>query len=545
MTLDGFLAFLALAAAIYAVVPPVQRLRAKLTFWLQVPLALAALVLTLYLEFFPSLGQPCPAALGPNCRWLTFQQESSFTPPQAAFVVVLTWMALAWLIHHVARPGAASIASMAELVDDLVYERRFAEAIALIEPHLALIGDAAKRRLPLQRWHDRVASYGAEGWYLDILLPGKKPRPERPKGTLMRRWHQVLGRLASLVPAQRRAEEAAANILRVLYRSADFRRFIAEMRPYFGIALLRVEHYERGDFSDAFFTDLMSIRGSVLYQELEQVQVDTGRDGYVFPETLRLLRFLFGDARTAEALGVWRPVAEYALRRLRPGEDDAYVAYLNGPSTGFDDERWRDTVFTTIHFFDVMVPAAARQGVEWHMWLYYMPIIVDRLVALYDTSNPAVDRSSEFPTRSARLIYEIFDSLGSWVRLVGDLPDGSPHREVPQPGRSDNGKIPASAAAALGRCMRTIALSDELGEKFATYMFEVVLRDIKGLASEGVQGQMRTYLIASILQPNHGPAEPAYGDRLAELWMDVDPMLRYDVEDFEEAFRKAHPGTLP
>jgi len=40
------------------------------------------------------------------------------------------------------------------------------------------------------------------------------------------------------------------------------------MRPYFAIHLLRLDLYGKHDFSHAFFGDLISDTGSVLYQEL-------------------------------------------------------------------------------------------------------------------------------------------------------------------------------------------------------------------------------------------------------------------------------------
>ena len=46
MTLDGFLSFLALFIAFYAIVSPVTRLRAQLHLGIQVPLALLAITIT-------------------------------------------------------------------------------------------------------------------------------------------------------------------------------------------------------------------------------------------------------------------------------------------------------------------------------------------------------------------------------------------------------------------------------------------------------------------------------------------------------------------
>ena len=86
MTLDGFLSFLALFIAFYAIVSPVTRLRAQLHLGIQVPLALLAITLVLYFEFFSLVSQPCRLPSVEACTWLVFPKDASFTPPQAAFL---------------------------------------------------------------------------------------------------------------------------------------------------------------------------------------------------------------------------------------------------------------------------------------------------------------------------------------------------------------------------------------------------------------------------------------------------------------------------
>ena len=52
MTLDGLLGALALGAALFALVPAVQRLRVSLVLPLQMLVAVTALLAILYLEFY-------------------------------------------------------------------------------------------------------------------------------------------------------------------------------------------------------------------------------------------------------------------------------------------------------------------------------------------------------------------------------------------------------------------------------------------------------------------------------------------------------------
>ena len=157
-------------------------------------------------------------------------------------------------------------------------------------------------------------------------------------------------------------------------------------------------------FRTAYFSAVLSDAGSVLYQELKQNQNIDFLEGYYFPESNPLLHFLFSDVHTAEKLAVWKPIGETVLRLLRPDESTDLVIRLNGSAEGFEEECWKSPIYAGIFFFDLMVTAAAYQGVQWHMWLYYFPYIIERLEEIYDTSNPSVDTSDEFPTCCARLI---------------------------------------------------------------------------------------------------------------------------------------------
>lgn len=549
MTLDGFLTFLTLAVAIYALVPPVTRLRAKLGFPVQFVIATSALLLVLYFEFFGLVGQPCPSGLGAVCRILELPPGRSQAPQQLAFLVVLLWMLVAWTVHRISKPGPRTLPSMNKLVNDLVYERQFAEALKLVEPSLSLVECAAKRRLRLQRWHDYVEAIRAKRHRFYTLISGSVYDAERIEaawGWMPARLRRVIGGLSALIPAQRRAEDAAKDIVRVLFNSQELRVYISKIRPYFALALLRVDLFGRHDFSDAYFTALISDQHSVLYEELIQNQNSSSRDGYYIPKSNRLLHFLFDDPDVAKQLDVYRPIAEHLLKLTRQDEHPEFVSLLNKGAQDFHDEQWKNPMFVGMFFFDVMVSAAAHKGVEWHMWLYYFPHFVERLVDTYDTSDPSVKDDDEFPTRGARLIYEAIDLLGRWVALISYLPEGAHHRRI-QPvdvAQGDNGNIPVSAARALGSCMATIASSSSISHDFAEYIHYSILRRIEGLGQEGDPGALRSYLIQSVVKGGQRTVDHTYGQKLARFWREADHVLCSTLGDYEAALKAEYPGAI-
>jgi len=538
VTLDGFLTVLGLAAAVYAVVPAVPRLRAGLALVIQGPVAVLAVTLALYFEFFSLLSRPCALPWSSVCAAITLQPQG-LQPTQIAFLVVLIWLPLAWIIHKLARPGPGTLPAIGRLVDEMIYEQRFAELITFIEPYLPFIAAAAGRDLPLQRLSDQCArwrrgpSTRAE-WpkppFLDALEPETAPQPLG-----WRRFLPLVGHLGAWLPSQARAEDAASDIVRALLNDPGLRKFTVEMRPYFGLPLMKLSAGRPDDFAEQFLTDLIAHRGSALYRELEQNQNLSGLRRYHIPERNRLLTFLLTDARMAERLSAYRPIGEHTLKMLRPGQDITYLQRLNHKPERFDDECWQDPVWAALFFFDIMIKEAAFQDIAWHMWLYYVPLIVDGLVANHDETGEGVDPSDEHPTIGTFLIYRAFDMVGSWVALIEDLPATSVHRLVPT-GRDQNGNIPQSAAIALGRCLATVLLSDRVGGSFKTYLMTVVARDVKGLPKAS---PIREALIRSIFSGGIDFSKTSYAPRLRTAFGAIDFLLRSDVEDLAAAIAAA------
>jgi hypothetical protein len=544
MSLDGFLTFLTLVVAIYSFASPVARLRLRLGMGGQLPLALIAFTLVIYLELFQTLSLPCPMLLGSVCERLEFTNETTLTPPQVAFLVVIIWMVMAFSIHFSSRLGPKSLPAMSRLVDELSHERRFADLLTFITPNLNLIDRAARRKLPLQKLHDWLLKLGGFGFasIADLLAEHEKNKLNR--GEKMERLVSVvkkgIGRFAALVPAQHGRENAANNICRTLFRSEELRRYIVELRPQAAIPLLGVEHYEKYDFSKAFFGDLIADVGGALYQELKNNDQLEGA-GFYFPPQNRILHFLFSDVRIAEKLQVWKPVGDCALYVLRDDAPEDLINRLNGRPDNFEVERWDDPLFGSICFFDLMVTTAAVKGVEWHMWLYYFPLFVERLEEIYDVSNPSVSEEDEFPTRSARLIYEMFRAMGDWVGISTKLPASSPHLRVLEGFGLHNDNIPASASIALGRCLRTVIMSERIGIKFAAYMHDVVMMDIKGIWRGANVDHIRAFFIQAVVHGGDGQLDENYGQRLATFFSMTDHILRHDVSDYKKALQHAYP----
>lgn len=531
MTLDGFLTFLGLAAAVFAIIPPVARLRIRLQLVPQAILAGAALVLALYFEFFQFVSLPCLPAFQMVCDGLVIQPGAAFTPAMAAFLVVLVWMLLACLVAICLPPSQRSIRAMADLVEQLFHQQRYGEAVDFVQPHLGFLERAQNRKL----WNQKSTD-----WLTGKRIPDLEEWLSDPdRAERKRRWLTPFRVLSRGISGGEHAQEHAERILNSLYMSRQFMDYAALQRPSVTAVLLTLDAHQRFDFSNRLLASLASSPGSRLYEEVERNAKYEGLGDNLVVGHNFILRAYFLDASVAETLAAWKPIGDFVIDYIR-GDDAVVRAKLNGKSDGFDQRKWRDPVAFAIAYFDLMIRSAFSQDIKDHMWLAYLDHFVDELVEIYDATGPEIDQGDEFPTWNAHLIYECINTLGHWVQFTRKAPEGSVHRGFPGSLHQGSAGIPANAARSLGTCLYHVLQSHCVGDTFAMYMVECVLRDIRYLVQPGDE-EARKFLIRSIVTGGGRDNAHDYGARLAHLLGGIDYILLNDVPDFLAAARLAHP----
>lgn len=534
MTLDGFITFLGLIAAALAIVSPVTRLQLGMAAR---RLSLSSVLFTaaiLYFEFFDLLAIRCPGFLGTACPVL--DKGGPVSPQQAAFIVVFVWLIL--LAGILRRPSISlnSLVALERLVAQLAQSGRYADLVEVVEKSVPFIDDCAAGELAFQRRRSRLRGPPPIP-RLPVRLANQDPEPDPVPPSPLAKLVAALKRdYVALLPSDARPREAAERILQTLLRSGPVVDWIAEHRPHFGAKLLSLRSHKVGEFSDRFLANLIAHPGSALYDEVQDNQ-NLDRCGYVLAEHNEVLRALLLDARVAERLEAYRPIGEHVLGVLSAVNAPIYTSSLNLPFDNHWDERgrWRDQTFVAIRYFDILVQAAACQDIHWHMWLYYLPHFVERLEALYE--EPADDNGfGEFPTRAAKLIYVAIDTLANFVAVAGKVREGSIHR-APENARVDheNGNIPKSAALALGICMRTIILSDRIGQRVQRTLLSAALSPLRDPYLRAEHDRLRTVLIESIVAGGIIGGGAPYLARLRERFAQEDHPWRDELDDFRAA----------
>lgn len=478
MTLETLVAIIALLCAVYAVIPRARRLeirfRLHATDWLLIVILLIAVHVML---FYPLLQE---------IRLVPKWPFSPLTPAQSAYFLVLIVGLLLFIRVSRARLLRRQIFALQSLVEELIQSNNFAELLALLEKNLRQISKIQRQDFHLLRikrhlikvrtkpddlnWEDVIARYR--------VGQSTEGIQERPKRQHLRKLIQsVLWVFVRFVPEHSEHATAAQWLMRRVMLSGKVVTAIAANRPYFALSLLDLELYEKHDFLDLYFRSLLSDQHSILYFELgsnRNVGVD---HNYYVPESNRLLFYLFSKAKRAEELAVWRPVGEYLIWYLDQLVGQPETDPYNRPIGDFEERgKWGSPLFAGIFFFDIMVSSSLRQGVTWHMWLYYFTHFVDRIVRNLRPIQDLVDPLLEWPTPYHYLLYKIFETLTDWIEASRAIPKDQENVTIHEsPGSHENGNIPKSAVFALTDCIRKIALADRMSPRFKKYLMDIVL----------------------------------------------------------------------
>ena len=90
--------------------------------------------------------------------------------------------------------------------------------------------------------------------------------------------------------------------------------------------------------------------------------------------------------------------------------------------------------------------------------------------------------------------------------------------------------------------MMTIAMSERLGDKFAGYIYEVVMRTVNDLRRDSDVGHFRSFLIQSIVNGGQNQFNNNYGRRLAMLKDKVDHVIWDHIDDYQAVLEQTYPN---
>lgn len=530
MTLDGFLTFLSICIAAYALVTPASRLRLRLLWGLPLLISVTSLFLTIYLILFDKIQQPCPPQLGLACELLDISRLPISANDIAFFFVLLSSLALFAALQR-KRISRSALTTLEKTIAELVAEDRYKEAVELFQPNLALLKRASSNQLALSKLRNRLRLLNPRNHdFFDRIAPVKTAPP-------LLRWISVFYKG---LPDGKRAADASSNIYSSIANSPGAISYIAKRKPVLGLEMQFWPEFESAEFSEKLYEFWLNDSSSFYFRELTKPRSGSFNSNYEFGPDAPLHHKLFTDFTTYPQPNTWSPVGDNLIKMLRSYEYSGYIQRLNEPFLSTEKERTNDRTLVSKDFFDTMVRSAAHHGSDDHMWLMYLGYAADAILEIYDDTHPKFDPNEEFANRAEYILYELFLCLTGWAfELASELPDDNPNISgTVKYGDRDYDTIPKSAANCLASSFRRLVEHDKIRFDYKVYIAEVIFRGLGRMGSEENIQSIKDYSIECLLTPSmHGSVED-YINTLKSIWHDMDHTIRADASEFEDQLSK-------
>lgn len=519
---SGILTILGLVAAVFAIIPRERRLDLSIRIsnldWLIIA---ATLILVHYIIYFPVLKELGLAFELGNWRY-GFNEENTIYLIFLGLGIFLIFRA------RVSKITRSNIDSANDLFEQLLLEEKYGELTTLTDKHINNISKIYKSESHLNRIAKIIRPtesfslyMGIEKpTYLDNFLPNQ------------RIW------ISSLIERNDEKKEIAENILRRLVNNVGFVRHLSISRPYLGIKIIETDTYFTEDFVNNFICNLMENEASIYFYELEGTQNLISHNRYGLSKNNKLLYYLFNEVKISENLGIYKPIGDKVCNLL--DYDKKLIARYNEPlGIYYESKRFKCPIDSSVHFFDIMILESMHQGIQWHMWLYYFPVFVEKLLNKLDPSSE-VDFYSEWPTPFHYILYHIVSAMIGWLEEYSNVGNKAPLQMDDEGLNHDNGSIPKSTALALGNIVFMIISSPSVSNQFKEYMLEIVFRDIRDMARNKDQQQLNRVLMKSILRNGfHNELKVNYITELNIRYQNIDHVIRSELKEFEKLLDSA------
>lgn len=476
MSFDSLIAVAAFVLAVYAIAPRPRQLAFWLRCtWLEWMIVILALVIIHLLLLFPShLVIQCIAS------------PAHLEPNQLAYLVLLGAIICIVILRSQSRIPVRNLPKLREYVQQLLALEEF-RALA---PLLGAQMDALVRIADEERLSDN-----------DRLTPH------------------------------------SSYILQSALTHPGFIHAIARHYPDFGIRAMKLEHHEY-EFTDGFLRAMLGRESSLLASEIKQNQNVASDGGFRLDPRNRLLHSLFHDASFAERRAVYRPIGDAMLGELhalaREGANDPYVWDMD--QSFREREQFRLPLFVGLRFFEIMIWCSLRQGIRWHMWLYYFPHFTKAICHNCDRHPDGYYETTEWPSRYCYLLYEMIHGLAAWATSVThDAINAAIPPLVSTLGDHQNDSIPKSSIIAMGECLDTIVRSETIPIRFQKALLGTAVRTFYMLRP---CANVERYAEVTLNVLMH-PRSPEYVTRITEVVEDMDTFHynRSHIDEIEERVR--------
>jgi hypothetical protein len=268
-----------------------------------------------------------------------------------------------------------------------------------------------------------------------------------------------------------KAPASRATTERVLLDS-HFTEQYAKLNPELGIRIIGDEQADipREEFTKAFLTGLHNDESSILYHEIENNRNGEG-SRYDIERENRLIRTLFSDCAVAKDVLAWKGIGDNTQQIL----DELY----RSPDPYSDRRKrfslmndgtlvFRDPLFVSVRFFDIMVTEAVYQNIDHHMWIGYFDGFTKKICRNYELGDHA-DPTAEFPNDYSYILNEMVEVLTKIIGFAISDSD-SVRTAASRPDINHESDIIKTCIRNLFICHSHILTADEIPAQFKQYL---------------------------------------------------------------------------
>lgn len=514
----GLLTVLGLVVAVWALLPDERRLdfRLRLSWWDRsiVVLALVVVHVLSYQSVWDQLGGP--ALFGP-WKW-------GFNAENTSYLILLAATVYVWWRSRSAGLRSSKITLFREQAERLLYERKYTQLVFVLEAHFAALVRAYEGDHMLPRLRRFLLAAPMPGLTIDASgnLDVVATRP--------RLWRRLIAPLARPLPTGEDREDAAHDVLRRVLLSRDFVEEIVRVRPYFALDVLRHEFREQWDFVELLVRSLLRNTSSALYFEIENNQNVRSDHRYYLKAQNRFIHFFLADARVAEKLRVYYAFVNFALEELTRLSQDPESDRYRKPLQGYrEHEQWRSPLFCVIRWYDIMVAEALHQGIEWHVSLYRLPEITEKILSNLAGRDESRDEHSEWKTPYHYILYEIIRCISAWTESLRFIPPGQKNVTLASENLDhENSNVAKSALLVLGEVFRRVIPSPSVDDWFKAYLLRIALETLRELSGRPATLPFARVMTAALAQGGVFPISnrTEYHKSLRAVLLKVDHVLR-------------------
>jgi hypothetical protein len=470
------IAVISILVAVYRAMPRERQLDLALKMRiLDLCVATLGFFVILYLEFYDFLEFHHLAFR--KISWPHGIEPRGITP--LILMVTVLWLVIRINSSHL---SSSKIFKFQELGGELLWDENYAELLALLERNAVRLFKIANSDSRLAKLRRRYSSPPINFEEIlrafdkdkdDLPVPAHKYKEKRFRARLRR----LAGFFVGILPTYEDKSHAAYEFIRTILLSPDLVDAMAKTRPYFALQLIPLwKGHGVFDFLDLYVRALLKNPRSIFYAELRDNQNISTR--YHLRESSRFLQFFLADTKVAYDFRIYKSIGDYALSHLdEVARDHERDPYNKDVGDYREHEQWQSPLFAGVRFFDIMVREALFQDVPSHMWLYYLPLFMEKIVRNYKVVDPLADPDSEWPIRYSYIIYEMISSLRDWIEAINEL---SPEHRNSVLGSKypnhENNNIVKSSIIALGECSWFILNANELGDKFQDYLMDIIFQ---------------------------------------------------------------------